>query len=60
MKIELSDETISDIIKQELKDTYIIFKIDLDRFVKTRKGSGYVEEFIWLNYTLVIINTTRK
>ena len=45
MKIELSDETISD-IKQELKDTYIIFKIDLDRFVKTRKGSGYVEELI--------------
>lgn len=46
MKIELSDETISDIIKQELKDTYIIFKIDLDRFVKTRKGLGYVEELI--------------
>ena len=45
MKIELSDETISD-IKQELKDTYIIFKIDLDRFVKTRKGLGYVEELI--------------
>ena len=41
MKIELSDETISD-IKQELKDTYIIFKIDLDRFVKTRKCLGYV------------------
>ena len=38
----------------------LVFKIDLDRFVKTRKGLGYVEELIWLNYTLVIINTTRK
>ena len=60
MKIELSDETISDIIKQELKDTYIIFKIDLDRFVKTRKGLGYVEELIWLNYILVIKNTSQN
>ena len=46
MKNDLSDETIGNIIKQELKDTYIIFKIDLDRCVKTRKGSGYVEELI--------------
>ena len=46
MKIELSDETIRNIIKQELKDTYIMFKLDLDRCIKTRKGLGYVEEFI--------------
>ena len=60
MKIELSDETIRNVIKQELKDTYIMFKLDLDKFVKTRKDLGYVEELIWLNYILVVINTTRE
>ena len=44
--VELSDETIGNIIKQELKDTYIMFKIDLDRCIKTRKGLVYVEELI--------------
>ena len=46
MKIELSDETIRNIIKQELKDKYIMFKLDLDKFVKTRKGLEFVEELI--------------
>ena len=41
MKIEISNETIRNIIKQELKDTYIMFKLDLDRCIKTRKGSGF-------------------
>ena len=46
MKIEISNETIRNIIKQELKDTYIIFKIDLDRCIKTRKGLEFVEKSI--------------
>ncbi len=46
MKIELSDETIRNIIKQELKDTYIMFKLALDRCIKIRKDLGYVEELI--------------
>ena len=90
MKIELSNETIRNIIKQELKYRCIKTRKGLDRCVKTRKGSGYVsfnykeekkhlsemvkslevllnyygiefiEELIWLNYILVIINTARE
>ena len=47
-------------INEYLKTPYLVMLFKKEYKTLEELELDFVEEFIWLNYTLVIINTTRK
>ena len=42
MQIDLPDETIRILVIKELKETYNMFKSDLEKCIRIKKGLGYI------------------